>query len=65
MLHSEYVAGKTISEKILAAKSGVDARAGDVVVCRTDCAMGTDGSVPMAIDYIEAMGGGRVFDPSQ
>jgi len=65
MLHSEFVAGKTISEKILAAKSGVDARAGDVVVCRTDCAMGTDGSVPMAIDYFEAMGGGRVFDPSQ
>ena len=55
--------GKTISEKILSAKSGRDARAGDVVVCRVDCALGTDGSTPMAIDYFEAMGGQRVHDP--
>jgi 3-isopropylmalate/(R)-2-methylmalate dehydratase large subunit len=57
------VAGKTISEKILSAKSGQDARAGDVVVCRVDCALGTDGSTPMAIDYFEAMGGQDVFEP--
>lgn len=54
--------GKTISEKILSTKSERDARAGDVVVCPVDCALGTDGSVPMALDYFEAMGGGRVFD---
>jgi len=42
--------GQTISEKILSAKSGVDARAGGVVICRADCVMGTDGSVPMALD---------------
>ncbi len=59
------MAGKTISEKILSAKAGVDARAGDVVVCRVDCAMGTDGSAPMAIDYFEAMGGGTVSDASR
>jgi len=59
------VAGKTISEKILSAKSGQDARAGDVVVCRVDHALGTDGSTPMAIDYFEAMGGQKVFDPSR
>jgi hypothetical protein len=35
--------GKTISEKILSAKSGVDARAGDVVICDFDYALGTDG----------------------
>jgi 3-isopropylmalate/(R)-2-methylmalate dehydratase large subunit len=57
--------GKTISEKILSAKSGLDARAGDVVVCPVDYALGTDGSTPMAIDYFEAMGGTRVFDPTR
>lgn len=56
---------KTISEKILSTKSGRDVRAGDVVICRVDCALGTDGSTPMAIDYFEAMGGSRVLDPSR
>jgi 3-isopropylmalate/(R)-2-methylmalate dehydratase large subunit len=55
--------GKTITEKILSAKSAQDASAGDVVVCPVDCALGTDGSTPMALDYFEAMGGLRVFDP--
>jgi len=55
--------GKTISEKILSAKSGADARAGDVVVCRVDGALGTDGSTPMALDYFAAMGGEHVHDP--
>jgi len=59
------MAGKTISEKILSTKSGVDARAGDVVVCHVDGALGTDASVPMAVDYFEAMGGGRVRDPEK
>ena len=54
--------GKTISEKILSAKSGQDARAGDLVVCAVDCALGTDGSVPMALDYFEQMGGERLHD---
>ena len=57
--------GKTISEKILSVKSGTDARAGDVVVCTVDAAMGNDGSTPMALDYFEAMGGERVFDPKK
>src|SRR5580700_11621852 len=55
------MAGQTISEKILSAKSGKSAFAGDVVVCPVDCALGTDGSTPMAIDYFEAMGGARVL----
>jgi 3-isopropylmalate/(R)-2-methylmalate dehydratase large subunit len=59
------VPGRTISEKILSRASGRDARAGDVVICRVDCAMGTDGSVPMAILYFEQMGGCRVFDPAR
>jgi 3-isopropylmalate/(R)-2-methylmalate dehydratase large subunit len=57
------MAGQTISEKILSAKSGKTAFAGDVVVCAVDCALGTDGSTPMAIDYFEAMGGARVLNP--
>jgi len=59
------MAGKTISEKILSAKSGHDARAGDVIVCTVDSAMGNDGSTPMALDYFDAMGGERVFAPER
>lgn len=56
---------KTISEKILSAKSGRDARAGDIVVCRIDWMLGTDAASPMAIDYFTRMGGDRVFDPAR
>ncbi len=56
---------KTISEKILSAKSGVDARAGDVVVCDVDLVIGTDASTPMTIGYFEQMGGERLFDPTR
>ena len=56
---------KTISEKILSAKSGRDARAGDVVVCDVDLVIGTDASSPMAIAYFERMGGRRLFDPER
>src|SRR5215831_20433359 len=59
------MAGKTISEKILSARSGRDARGGDLVICNVDYAMGTDGSVPMAIDYFEQMGGTTVFNPGR
>ena len=57
--------GKTISEKILSTKSGLDAHAGDLVVCDVDYAMGTDASVPMAIDYFRQMGGEALFDPGR
>src|SRR5580658_9258871 len=59
------MAGQTISEKILSAKSGKSAFSGGVVVCPVDCALGTDGSTPMAIDYFEAMGGARVLNPGR
>lgn len=59
------VAGKTISEKILSSKSGRDARASDVIVCEVDCALGTDGSTPMALNYFEAMNGCRVAAPAK
>ncbi len=57
--------GKTISEKILSRASGRDARAGDLVICEVDAAMGTDGSVPMALDYFDRMGGTGVFNPAR
>jgi 3-isopropylmalate/(R)-2-methylmalate dehydratase large subunit len=50
---------RTISEKIL------DAQGGEVVVRTVDCALGTDGSTPMALDYFEAMGGKRVLYPGR
>ena len=56
---------KTISEKILSAKAGRDARAGEIVIARVDRVIGTDASTPMAIDYFEQMGGERLFDPSR
>ncbi|HET9402933.1 MAG TPA: aconitase/3-isopropylmalate dehydratase large subunit family protein [Candidatus Acidoferrales bacterium] len=57
--------GKTIAEKILSRKSGRDARAGDVVVCPVDCALGTDGSTPMALNYFHAMNGSCVAAPEK
>lgn len=57
--------GRTVAEQILSAKAGRDVRAGDVVVCRVDLVVGTDASMPMAIDYFERMAGDRVFDPAR
>jgi len=56
---------RTISEKILSAHCGAPARAGEIVICRVDCVIGTDGSGPMAIDYFEQMGGQALFEPSR
>ncbi len=64
-MRGKFMTGKTTSEKILSEKSGRDARAGDLVICSVDCAMGTDGSTPMALDYFEKMGGNGIFDPSR
>ena len=52
---------RTISEKILARKSG--RMLGPFVVC--EVALGTDGSVPMALDYFKAMGGENVRDAAR
>jgi len=57
--------GQTISEKILSAKAGRPVRAGEVVVCDLDIALGTDGSTPMALDYFDAMGGQAVRHPER
>jgi len=57
--------GRTLAEKILSARGGVDARTGDIVVCEADLVLGTDGSTPMAIEYFEAMGGRAVARPER
>lgn len=52
--------GKTISEKILSAHSGIDASAGDIVIAELDYVMAQDGTAPLAIRSFEGMGGDRV-----
>jgi 3-isopropylmalate/(R)-2-methylmalate dehydratase large subunit len=47
--------GKTIAEKILSQAAGRSLCAGELAICLPDLAMGTDGSIPMALDYLEAM----------
>ena len=41
--------GKTIAEKILSEKSGVDAYAGDIVIAKIDQIALQDGTAPLAI----------------
>jgi len=57
--------GLTLSEKILSAHAGEEARAGTLAVCEADLVLGTDGSTPMALDYYAAMGGGPVRHPER
>jgi 3-isopropylmalate/(R)-2-methylmalate dehydratase large subunit len=60
------VSGLTIAEKILSRAAAQPVRAGDLVICTPDLAMGTDGSIPMALDYLERMRPGAVpASPSQ
>jgi len=57
--------GKTIIEKILAAHSGQDCQANDIVVARVDYVMGQDGTSPLAIRAFENMEGKELFDPDK
>jgi len=59
------ISGKTISEKILSAHSGIDARAGDIVIADVDFVMGQDGTSPLAIRALEKMGVESLFDPAK
>jgi 3-isopropylmalate/(R)-2-methylmalate dehydratase large subunit len=47
--------GRTIAEKILARAARREVRAGEIAICEPEVAMGTDGSIPMALDYLAAM----------
>jgi 3-isopropylmalate/(R)-2-methylmalate dehydratase large subunit len=47
---------QTLAEKILSAKCGRQARAGEIVVAEVDLAFAQDGTGPLAIRQIEALG---------
>lgn len=49
------VRGKTMSEKLLSHAARADLHAGDLAICAPDAAMGTDASIPMALDYLQQM----------
>ena len=57
--------GKTIAEKILSRKSGLNACANDLVVADLDFRMGQDGTSPLAIQAFEEMQGQQVCDPQR
>ncbi len=57
--------GKTISEKILSAKSGHDAVAGDIVVADLDLTYSHDGNRPLAMELLSSMGTDRIWDPDK
>lgn len=47
--------GRTLAEHLLSRAAGRPVRAGELAVCEVDAAMGTDGSIPMALDYFRQM----------
>jgi 3-isopropylmalate/(R)-2-methylmalate dehydratase large subunit len=57
--------GKTIAEKILSNKSGLDVKANDIVVADLDFIMGQDGTSPLAIKAFKEMEAKQVFDPAR
>ncbi len=57
--------GKTIAEKILSTHSGVDAKAGQIVVCDIDFCMGQDGTTGIIIDSFNELGAKKIFDPEK
>jgi 3-isopropylmalate/(R)-2-methylmalate dehydratase large subunit len=47
--------GKTLAEKILSAKSGEDAHAGDIVIAKVDVAAFQDGTGPLGVRQLQKM----------
>ncbi len=55
--------GMTITEKIFAAHAGRDSvQAGELVYAHIDLVMGTDVTVPLAVEVFKQIGADRVFD---
>ena len=57
--------GKTLAEKILSQKSGIDANAGDIVIARVDLVFVQDGTGPLAVRQFEASGFDKVANPQR
>ncbi|MBM3119429.1 MAG: 3-isopropylmalate dehydratase large subunit [Chloroflexi bacterium] len=57
--------GKTLSEKILSEKSGVDARAGDIVISPVDLVFVQDTTGPLTIRQFREVKHGRLANPRQ
>ena len=57
--------GKTLAEKILSQKSGVDAHAGDIIITKVDLAFLQDGTGPLAVRQFEASGYEQLIDPKR
>lgn len=57
--------GKTIAEKIFSRCSGLDAKAGDVVMAQVDAAMSNDASGPLTIEIFHKMEAKQVPHPER
>lgn len=58
--------GMTITEKIFAAHAGKDrVKAGELVYASVDLVMGTDVTVPLAVEVFNRIGAENVFDPTK
>jgi 3-isopropylmalate/(R)-2-methylmalate dehydratase large subunit len=55
---------QTLAEKLLSRAAGRRVQAGELIVCRPDLALGTDGSIPMALDYLAELHGGEAGAPN-
>jgi len=55
--------GKTLAEKILAAKSKPDARAGDIVIAKVDLVFVQDSSGPLTIRQFQELGFHNIAEP--
>jgi 3-isopropylmalate/(R)-2-methylmalate dehydratase large subunit len=56
--------GKTLAEKILSEKSGVEAHAGNIVIAPVDTVFAQDGTGPLAIRQFQASGFNRLANPA-
>ncbi len=57
--------GKTLAEKILSERSGIDVHAGDIVITKADLVFVQDGTGPLAVRQFEASDFDRVADPAR
>ncbi len=58
--------GMTITEKIFAAHAGrASVKAGELVYAKVDLVMGTDVTVPLAVEVFKQIGADRVFDSTK